>query len=136
MHVRFGSKADICSAKWHVRFAPNSDRKSGHAAMVMSALPPKADMYVAPAHVCFGPIADIRAIRFVVAVLSKDAFDQDLSARVQLDSGVNDKDDALKMLPTGAVGFAVVTLLLAALWLVSATHHTDALSPNQTWNVD
>ena len=25
-HVRFGSKADICGAKWHVRFAP----KSGH----------------------------------------------------------------------------------------------------------
>jgi hypothetical protein len=29
-HVRFGSKADICSATSHVRFAPNSDRKSGH----------------------------------------------------------------------------------------------------------
>ncbi|MGB7714889.1 MAG: hypothetical protein WBL81_08010 [Pseudolabrys sp.] len=28
--VRFGSKADICSAKWHVRFTPKSDRKSGH----------------------------------------------------------------------------------------------------------
>ena len=27
--VRFGSKADICSAKGHVRFAPNSDRESG-----------------------------------------------------------------------------------------------------------
>ena len=25
-NVRFGSKADICSAKWHVRFTP----KSGH----------------------------------------------------------------------------------------------------------
>src|SRR5262245_46003467 len=24
-HVRFGSKADICSAKGHVRFTPNSD---------------------------------------------------------------------------------------------------------------
>ena len=22
--VRFGSKADMCDAKWHVRFAPNS----------------------------------------------------------------------------------------------------------------
>jgi len=30
--VRFGSKADICGAKGHVRFTPNSDRKSGHAA--------------------------------------------------------------------------------------------------------
>src|SRR5262245_47973908 len=27
--VRFGSIADICSAKWHVRFTPNSDGKSG-----------------------------------------------------------------------------------------------------------
>src|SRR5262249_9718357 len=26
-HVRFGSKADICSAKGHVRFTPNSDIK-------------------------------------------------------------------------------------------------------------
>jgi len=51
-------------------------------------------------------------------------------------SGVNDEDDALKKLPIGAVDFAVITLILAALWLVSATHHTDALSPNQTWNVD
>jgi hypothetical protein len=42
--VRFGSKADMCSAKRDVRFTPNSDRKSGHAQMVMSALPPKADM--------------------------------------------------------------------------------------------
>jgi len=29
-HVRFGSLADICSATRHVRFTPNSDRKSGH----------------------------------------------------------------------------------------------------------
>ena len=28
--VRFGSEADICSAAEHVRFAPNSDSKSGH----------------------------------------------------------------------------------------------------------
>jgi hypothetical protein len=28
--------------------------------MVMSALPPKADVCSAQAHVCFGPIADIR----------------------------------------------------------------------------
>jgi hypothetical protein len=28
--VRFGSKADMCSAQAHVRFTPNSDRKSGH----------------------------------------------------------------------------------------------------------
>src|SRR5262245_45978041 len=53
--VRFGSQADICSAKGHVRFAPNSDRESGHAAMAMSALHLKADMCGAVAHVCFGP---------------------------------------------------------------------------------
>jgi hypothetical protein len=29
INVRFGSKADICSAKRHIRFTPNSDRKSG-----------------------------------------------------------------------------------------------------------
>src|SRR5262249_196707 len=58
-HVRFGSKADICAAKGHVRFTPNSDRESRHPQTVMSALPPKADMCSALAHVCFGPIADI-----------------------------------------------------------------------------
>jgi hypothetical protein len=31
-NVRFGSKADICAAKCDVRFTPNSDRKSRHAA--------------------------------------------------------------------------------------------------------
>jgi hypothetical protein len=48
-----------CSAKRHVRFTPNSDRKSGHQFRVMSALPPKADMCSALADVCFGPKADI-----------------------------------------------------------------------------
>src|SRR6476646_9128021 len=28
IHVRFGSKADICAAKGHVRFTPSSDRES------------------------------------------------------------------------------------------------------------
>jgi hypothetical protein len=28
--VRFGSKADMCSAIGDVRYTPNSDRKSGH----------------------------------------------------------------------------------------------------------
>jgi len=58
-NVRFGSKADMCVAKPHVRFTPNSDRKSGHPQNAMSALPPKADMCGAQAHVGFGPIADI-----------------------------------------------------------------------------
>ena len=43
-YVRFGSKADICSAKAHVRFTPNTDRESDIPPKVMSALPPKADI--------------------------------------------------------------------------------------------
>ena len=58
-NVRFGSKADICSAPTHVRFIPNSDRKSRHAQMVMSALPLKADMCGATRDVRFGPIAAV-----------------------------------------------------------------------------
>jgi hypothetical protein len=61
VNVRFGSKADICSAKRHVRFTPDNDRESGFPHKVMSALPPKADMCTALAHVCFGPKADIAA---------------------------------------------------------------------------
>jgi hypothetical protein len=49
----------MCNAKPYVRFAPNSGRESGHVPMVMSALPPKADMCSALAHVCFGPKADM-----------------------------------------------------------------------------
>src|SRR5262245_16726765 len=49
----------MCAAKRHVRFTPNSDRDSGLRQTVMSALPPKADMCTAHAHVCFGPKADI-----------------------------------------------------------------------------
>jgi hypothetical protein len=51
-NVRFGSLADICSAKGHVRFTPNGDRESGLPQTAMSALPPKADMCGATAHVC------------------------------------------------------------------------------------
>jgi hypothetical protein len=57
---RFGSEADICNAKRHVRFTPDSDRESGHVPLVMSALSPKADVCGATAHVCFGPKADIQ----------------------------------------------------------------------------
>ena len=42
---------------------PNSDRK-GFPQTAMSALPPKADMCSALAHVCFGPIADIMRLKF------------------------------------------------------------------------
>ena len=61
MHVRFGSKADICNAKRHVRFAPNSDRESGFPHKVVSALPPKADMCGATAYVCLAK-ADMTAL--------------------------------------------------------------------------
>src|SRR5262249_40666993 len=53
------SKADICSAKRHVRFTPNSDRESRHDRLRMSALPPKADMCSATRDVRFGPKADM-----------------------------------------------------------------------------
>src|SRR6185503_20318369 len=43
-HVRFGSQADVRTAKRHVRFAPNSDHESDFSQKPMSALPPKADM--------------------------------------------------------------------------------------------
>jgi hypothetical protein len=59
LDVRFGSKADICGATSHVRFTPNSDRKSEFSQKVMSALPPKADMCGATRDVRYGPKADI-----------------------------------------------------------------------------
>jgi hypothetical protein len=43
---------------------PNSDRESGFPQTGMSALPPKADMCGAHAHVCFGPKADITKLGF------------------------------------------------------------------------
>ena len=58
-YVRFGSLADICSAKGHVRFAPNSDRERGFSQKGHVALPLKADMCAALAHVCFGPNAEV-----------------------------------------------------------------------------
>ena len=54
MHVRFGSKADLCAATSHVRFTLNSGPQ-----MLMSALPPKADIECVIADVCYGPIADM-----------------------------------------------------------------------------
>ena len=35
--VRFGSKADMCSARGHVRFAPESDQNSGHRGFPLRA---------------------------------------------------------------------------------------------------
>jgi hypothetical protein len=70
-NVRFGSKADICAAKNDVRFTPNSDRKSRHAAMVMSALHLKADVCGANRYVCYGPEADIALFDHLVSALLK-----------------------------------------------------------------
>ena len=66
-NVRFGSKADICGAKCHVCFTPDSDHESGHVPIVMSALPPQADRCSAVADVRFGTLMDtaspIRSLR-------------------------------------------------------------------------
>src|SRR5215470_2150502 len=70
-NVRFGSKADICTALAHVRFTPNSDRKSRHPQNIMSALPPKADMCGANLNVRFGPIADIVALIRTLRLLAR-----------------------------------------------------------------
>jgi hypothetical protein len=43
----------------HVRFTLDNDRESRFPQKAMSALPPKADMCSALAHVCFGPKADM-----------------------------------------------------------------------------
>src|SRR5262245_50969671 len=74
-NVRFGSEANICSAKRHVRFTPERDRKSGLQQTVMSTLPPKADMCGAMAHVCFGPIAD-NSLRRRRSNFTLDAFEE------------------------------------------------------------
>jgi hypothetical protein len=67
-HVRFGSKADICTAIGHVRFSPDSGHKTAvrdlpdlMSALVpkMSALTLKTDMFSARVDVRFGPTADI-----------------------------------------------------------------------------
>ena len=68
-NVRFGSKADICAAQRHVRFAPNSDRESRHPQTVMSALPSKADMCGAMIDVCYGPKADMGSLDHLVSNL-------------------------------------------------------------------
>ena len=79
--------------------------------------------------------------RMLVSTLSLQSNRKTLSTKTKAVesnymTSVNDKDDALKKLPIGAVDFAIVTLILAVLWLVAATHLTDALSPDRTWNVD
>src|SRR6185295_13297067 len=75
----------------------NSDRESGHAQMVMSALPLKADMCGATGDVCYGPKADICSaaayVRFTpTAPANADierftAYSRTVSARVTNDFG-------------------------------------------------
>ena len=55
-----GQKRTYAVQQADVRFTLNSDRESGSPQRRMSALPPKADMCGALAHVRFVPIADIR----------------------------------------------------------------------------
>ena len=62
--VRFGSNADTCAAKDHVRFTPKSDRDGGLPQNGMSALPSKADMCSATADVCFGHDAFIKRTKY------------------------------------------------------------------------
>jgi hypothetical protein len=50
-YVRFGSLADICNATSDVRFTPNSDRESRHAANGHVRFTPKADMCAATSNV-------------------------------------------------------------------------------------
>jgi hypothetical protein len=81
-HVRFGSKADMCSARRHVRFTPNSDRESGLPQTVMSASPPKADMCGAARDVRFGPIADTwSAASYLYGNFADEALDAPIKAR-------------------------------------------------------
>jgi hypothetical protein len=69
--VRFGSKADMCAAKRHVRFTPNSDRESVIPQKAMSALPPKADMCGAMAYVCYGAKSGLMQRSKVIAILPR-----------------------------------------------------------------
>lgn len=49
--VRLGLQADLRAAKRRVRFTPNRDRERGLPQNVVSALPSKADVCGAMAHV-------------------------------------------------------------------------------------
>ncbi|HEX3337694.1 MAG TPA: hypothetical protein VHT68_00785 [Pseudolabrys sp.] len=43
----------------------------------------------------------------------------------------------MKKMPTGTVDFAIITVILAALWCAAATSHSsEALTPDRTWIVD
>lgn len=61
-----------------------------------------------------------------------------MSGHTQLDAlSVSDEDSVLKTSPTAVVSFAIISLVLATLWLVAAkTHDAKALSPDRIWIVD
>jgi len=63
--VRFGSEADMCSAKGHVRFTPESDRESGHAAN---------------GHVCFTPKSGLMQCNSQCLLWAKSGHHDHLSA--------------------------------------------------------
>ena len=54
-----GQKQTLALQKEMSALPPIATAKADMPQMVMSALPPKADMCGALVHVCFGPIADI-----------------------------------------------------------------------------
>jgi hypothetical protein len=55
-----GQKRIYAAHKLMSALPPIATAKADMPQKVMSALPPRADMCSALAHVCFGPIADIR----------------------------------------------------------------------------
>src|SRR5262245_30028812 len=107
-NVRFGSEADIRSAKCDVRFTPDSDRKSGHRQNFMSALPPKADVCSALANVGYGPKADIVAHSIIS------------SARACIDGGT--------LRPSA---FAVVRLMINSNLVGCSTGRSAGLAPRR-----
>ena len=52
--VRFGSKADMCSAKGYVRFAPKSGHGSAERKDRLAAVSPKSERLLAPSASCAG----------------------------------------------------------------------------------
>src|SRR5262249_13943393 len=82
--VRYGPKADSCGAAKKIAIGVLSalgQKQTFRTAIVMSALPPKADICSATAHVCYGPEADIknrktasrRSLRKLTSVLARSS---------------------------------------------------------------
>ena len=81
----------MCGAIAHVRFTPNSDRETRHAQIVMSALPPKADMCGANALVL---MAHYDAERIVWRIVDVDGESNliDIEAQRSLDIAHRQRD--------------------------------------------